>query len=373
MNVTTRLLHIITSVDQTSERRLHDAIDGTPGRHTLVLGPGSAQRPLARIVDKVEVIEMPRLVAGASLRDEAMIAATLTKLARRRDYAIIHAHSAQATRIARVVARAAKIPQFCVSTDLEHPYEIARADRWLDRVAAQPDAIFVESQQAADRMIADGIEARRIKVVRTSAPISDAVPATADELAVLRSALDIPDGAKVVAFLGRMDAQHGADIAVSVVGDALGPDDRAVILLVGDGPLRADVLAAANDKVAVKVATETGAALNVIRSADVFLAPFRGPRAETAQIQAAAAGVPIIGYRQEGVAELFERGAIGQLVDDGDVKALTDALRATLASDEPRLEPDGAGEGNRSWNVWNKAVVAINYRWRYEPDALQPI
>lgn len=372
MNVTTRLLHLITTVDRSTEGRLHDAIDGVPGRHTLVVGPGSALKPLARIVDKVEVIEMPRLVPGASVRDEALIAANLVKLARRRDYAIIHAHSPQTTRIARVVARAAKIPQVCVSTDLDRPYEVERIDRLLDRVAEPPDAIFVESLAARDRMVAQGIDLARIKVVRTSAPISDAVPTSADELETLRAGLGIPPDSKVVAFLGKTDAAHGADIVMSAVATAA--DGAPVtVLIVGDGPLRSDMLAAATGDVRAQVVTETGRALDVIRASDVLLAPFRGPRAETAQIQAAAAGIPIVGYQQEGVAELFERGAAGHLVPPGDVAALTDALRATLESSDTRAVPDGAGEGNRSWNVWNKAVVAINYRWRYEPDALRPV
>ena len=122
MNVTTKLLHVITTVDRATEGRLHDALDGTPGRHTLVIGPASPQRPLSRIVGQVEVIEMPKLFAGASLRDEAAVVAQLTKLARRREYAVIHAHSPQAARIARAVARLADIPHSAAPRSIVRPH-----------------------------------------------------------------------------------------------------------------------------------------------------------------------------------------------------------------------------------------------------------
>jgi glycosyltransferase involved in cell wall biosynthesis len=68
------------------------------------------------------------------------------------------------------------------------------------------------------------------------------------------------------------------------------------------------------------------------RDADLFVMPSRHEAFGIVYEEAAAAGLPAIGSAINAVPEIIEEGTTGMLVRSGDVRALTDALRALVSS-----------------------------------------
>ena len=371
MNITTRFLHIITLVDRDSERRLRDAIDGTPGRHTLVVGPASARQPLQRMASKVEVIQLPNLVAHATMRQQAVVITQLTRLARRRGYAVIHSHSPRASIIARAVAKAAHIPLVCESQRLDEPDEGVAKGRLMAKTQGMVDMFFVETEAEARRLTATGVSSDRVALVRTSVPLDDCRRISAAQRRKVRELLGVDPDCDTVSFVGRLDRHSGADV-VHDVAAKVASGRTLQLLVVGDGPLETNL----DDQVAGltihRLESDADPAA-VVTASNVVLSPARGQRLSGVLVQAAASDVPIVAYAGEGVDEILSLGARGRTVPQGNVDALAAALAAEFgeAGEPETLLPKD--EGNRVWNSWTRAVVAINYRWHYEPNPMQPI
>lgn len=371
MNITIRFLHIITSVDRDSERRLKDVLEGTPGRHTVVVGPASSRQALERIAAKVEIIQLPTLLAGASHRQDLAVIARVTRLARRRDFAVIHAHSPRSALIARAVAKASGIQQICESRRLDEPGEGVAGSRLLTRTNRLVDSFMVETEAAARRLIASGVPESRVAVIHTSAQINTCHPIERSARATMRESLGVDPKKKIVAFIGRIDRNNGADTILPILSEV--PQDEIIqLLILGDGPMR-PLLDDHGDQLIVHHLDPKTDPVQVIQAADAVLLPYNGDRLAGTLVQAAACDVPFATYQGEGVTELRDLGARGSLVPRGDVGALGAAVTELLASTEaPALDP-GRHEGNRVWNTWDQTVIALKYRWRYEPDAMRPL
>ena len=371
MNITTRFLHIITLVDRDSERRLRDAIEGTPGRHTLVVGPASARQPLQRMASKVEVIQLPNLVAHATKRQQAVVITQLTRLARRRDYAVIHSHSPRASLIARAVAKGAHIPLLCESRRLDEPGEGIAKSKLMATTQGMVDMFFVETEAAVRRLTATGVAPDRVALVRTSVSLEGCRQLSDAQRHKVRQLLGVDPDCDTVSFVGRLDRHSGADVIHDVVAK-VATSRKIQLLVVGDGPLLTNL----DDEVAGltvhRLASDVDLAA-VLTASDVVLSPSRGQRLSGVLVQAAASDVPIVAYAGEGVDEIRSLGARGRTVDQGNVDGLTAALTAELEGADEHEASLPKDQGNRVWNSWTRAVVAVNYRWHYEPDAMQPI
>ena len=371
MNITTRFLHIITLVDRDSERRLRDVIEGTPGRHTLIVGPASARQPLQRMASKVEVIQLPNLVSSATKRQQAVVIAQLTRLARRRDYAVIHSHSPRAALIARAVAKAAHIPLVCESQRVGEPAEGTAKSRLLAATQSMVDMFFVETEAAAHRLSAAGVPSDRVALVRTSVSLEGCRRISAAQRRNVRELLGVDPDCDTVSFVGRLDRHSGADVVHDVVAKAAS-GRMLQLLVVGDGPLETNL----DDEVAGltihRLESDVDPAA-VVTASNVVLSPSRSQRLSGVLVQAAASEVPIVAYAGEGVDEILALGARGRTADQGNVDALAAALVAELDEDGELGASLPKDEGNRVWNSWTRAVVAVNYRWHYEPDAMQPL
>jgi len=133
-------------------------------------------------------------------------------------------------------------------------------------------------------------------------------------------------------FVGHLTATKRPDWFVSVVGELRrrGLPVRGVV--VGDGPLEADLRAAAADGV-----TMLGRRLDVadiLRASDILVLP-SSPESEGMPgvlIEAGLSALPVVATRVPGATAVVEDGHTGLLVDHDDLPALIDAT-ARLAGD----------------------------------------
>jgi phosphatidyl-myo-inositol dimannoside synthase len=184
-------------------------------------------------------------------------------------------------------------------------------------------------------------------------------------------------GRQVVLCVSRMVPRKGQDTLLRAWPQVLAAAPRAaggpVLLLVGDGPYRAEL---------GRLAARLGVAGSVVftgpvsreelpayyDAGDVFAMPCRTRRhgldvegLGIVYLEASAAGLPVVGGDSGGAPDAILEGETGYVVGGRDVRALADRLTALL------LDPAHAramGEKGRAWveRDWNWDLVASRLR-----------
>lgn len=162
------------------------------------------------------------------------------------------------------------------------------------------------------------------------------------------------NGPLVVLSVGRLTEVKGFAHALHAVARATHHVTDLRYVVVGDGPLRADLAATAaelgiSDLVDFRGSLDHAGVAAAYREADVVL--LSGVRTADGQeegqglvpLEAAATGVPVIASRSGGLAETVADGVTGLLVPPGDVAALSDALVELCADRDRRLAMGAAG------------------------------
>ena len=114
------------------------------------------------------------------------------------------------------------------------------------------------------------------------------------------------------------------------------------LLAVGDGPARAEALAALPAERTCWLGRREGAALaDALAGADLFVWPAEREALGMAMLEAAAAGLPVVAARTDGVPAVVAHGETGLLAPPGDATAFAACLRALL-TDPARRRAMGA-------------------------------
>ena len=170
----------------------------------------------------------------------------------------------------------------------------------------------------------------------------------------LEQPVDYVDGHTDVIFVGRLVEIKGVADLLSAVGGV--PSDlRPRVLIVGDGPLRAQCenLALDLNVQACFVGWQSPETVRgYLASAKIFMGPSRTSDAGDAEglgmvfLEASNAGLPIVAYRHGGVGEAVIDGVTGFLAPEGDVAALRDNLLKLLL--DPGLAQRMGAAGRRN-------------------------
>ncbi|HEX9094368.1 MAG TPA: glycosyltransferase, partial [Coriobacteriia bacterium] len=146
-----------------------------------------------------------------------------------------------------------------------------------------------------------------------------------------------PAGERVALWVGNMVPVKGVPTlldAFSRVRDA-GVADRLV--LVGDGPLRAELEVRAGELGVREAVTFTGRLSQAdvalaMAAADVFVLPSLNEGLSVALLEAMACGTPCVASSVGGVPEVLDDPACGRLVPPDDAEALAAGIQEVLAA-----------------------------------------
>jgi len=167
---------------------------------------------------------------------------------------------------------------------------------------------------------------------------------------------DVPS----VLFVGRLEPRKGVGRLIQAMTIVQRRVPNARLMIVGDGPDRAALEAAARD--AQVTATFTGRVADealpaFYRAADLVCSPALGGESfGIVLLEAMAAGRPIVATRIEGYEELLSGAECARLVTAGDSEALADAI-ATLLGDAGARRALGAN-GEAFVRDYDWALVA---------------
>lgn len=216
-----------------------------------------------------------------------------------------------------------------------------RANRLLRRVAAQLAHAFVAVSDTTLEQAREQHDAPRSRMHTIANGIRlDRYHPDPEARAAARVELGLGD-AWVVGTVGRLDAYKNQALLVRAMAPML--SSRVRLVIVGDGPTRADVEAAVASLPEPRWVVMTGRRMDVPRlipAFDVFALSSQTEGLPLVVPEAMAAGLPVVSTAVGGIPTVIDEGETGMLVPV-DEAALRTALRSLL-EDQPRARKMGA-------------------------------
>ena len=225
-------------------------------------------------------------------------------------------------------------------------------ERWAQRRAA---ATIVLTARLADRVSAE-VERERVHHI----------PRGIDRAAFAAPGADpfphLPGRPRVV-FLGRVVRAKGVETLVAAA--ALLRTPGVQVLLVGDGPDRARVQAAARRLGLSGRLHVTGFVAHdrvpaVLAAADLLVLPSFYEELGTVLIEALQVGLPAVASDVGGIPEVVEHGRTGLLVAPGDPAALAQAIDAVLGDPALRARLQAGARARAADYDWERVTAQVH-------------
>jgi len=333
------VLHVIEALETGVARHVGDLIEFAEGVRHHVAAPSARVGGMAAGTDDgalerfraagavVHRVEMRRLpLAGRNIRAIGRI----RRLATDHGVDVVHGHSAIGGALARVAARGSG--RVYTPNGLLTSAPVVAVERVLGR---RTDRLVATSPSEADlvrrlRLV----DPERVVTIRNGIPIG-AVPQSPLDL---RAHLGLPPGAPLVGAVGRLVPQKAPLDFIAACRLVAPRLPGAHFVLVGNGPLAADVGRASETDAVLRgrlhaVGHVPGAA-GVLPQLDVCVQASRYEGGPYVPLEAMAAGTPVVVSDAVGNRDLVEPGVSGLVVPVGDVVALGDAISRVLEDAE---------------------------------------
>jgi len=327
----TGILHVVHSLNVGgAEKLVYDLTRRTDAARFAVCvacldDAGALAGPLAAAGFPVEVIgRRPGLDARVTVHLRRMIA--------RHGIDVVHAHQYTPFFYGVTAARWAGIA--CVFTehgrhhpDVRKPRRVA-ANQVLARLV---DASVAVSDYTRAALIEnDGFPAERVRVLYNGVDVPEEPPASRADA---RAAMGIAVEDVVIGFCGRLSAEKNVPLLLEAFGRLRARHATACLLIAGDGPERAALVARAESSGFGSAVRFLGFVDDVARfmaALDVFVLSSVTEGTSVTLLEAMAARRPAVVTAVGGNPEIVLDGVTGLLVPSGDAKALADALGAVI-------------------------------------------
>jgi glycosyltransferase involved in cell wall biosynthesis len=252
---------------------------------------------------------------------------------------IIHGHSSKGGALARLAARRLDVPSVYtpnafVTLDQALPrWQRAfygRLERWM---AWHTGAIIAVSHDEAEHARLLGIDPSKVFVIPNGVQRPDFPPR--DQV---RAKLGIGDHEFVVGYIGRLAGQKAPDVMLDAYAAAFGQNPGVRLVMVGSGPLEADVRRHIERLQLTSRVLLLGDVVgtDIMPAFDTFCLSSRFEGLPYVIVEALACGLPIVSTRVGGVSMCIEPDGNGLIVPPDDAAALAAALTAVAGDAERR-------------------------------------
>ena len=309
---------------------------------TVALAPGSQRSPL------------PLPVLGRTRRSRETVL-NLRKAMRRVDVALAHGST---TPLACAVAGAGLDTPF-VYRNIGEPLYWANTRMRRTRVRlvlARAAAVAALWPASADTIAEHlSVPRRKITVIPKGVPAATFTPALPANRASARARLGVAADVQTVLYLGSLAPEKNVGAAI----DAVAGLEDVHLIVVGDGPLRADLEARAEAVAPGRVAFlgPTDDPHLALQAADALVLPSLSEGMPGVLMEAGMAGIPVVATRVGGVETIVRAGETGELVAPDDVPALASALATVLS------RPGEYGEAARRHCLEHFEVGVVARQW----------
>ena len=301
--------------------------------------PG-AREFATRLTDRGIGVERLRLTRAT----DPIVFARLARIVRRERPTILHTHLVHADFHGLPAGRLARVPVLVSTKHGFNAFRDGRAFAAADRTVAGLADVHIAISSGLARYLgeSEGFDPAGFEIVHYGIEAGAAPP-------------PLP-GAPRLAIVGRLVPIKGHDVLLRALA-AIREELPALSLEVaGDGPLDAELRAAAGSLGLDGVVSFLGRvapATPVVERAEIVVVPSHGEGFGMAALEAMERGRPVIASAVGGLPEIVEDGRTGLLVPSGDVDALAGAI-LDLARDRARTEVMGAAGRARALSEFSQ-------------------
>ncbi len=283
----------------------------------------------------IPLIIEPSLVREVNPLQDLRALFRLIRLMRQGRYTIVHTHSSKAGIVGRWAAKLAGVPIIVHTVhgwghhERQHP--LIRAYYILLEKLTLPitDKLIVVSPLNTEKGLADGIgRPEHYAVIRSGIELERFGHPQVDR-ATTRAAWNIPLDAPVVGTVTRLSAQKAPLDFVRAAAQVAAAVPNVYFLMVGDGPLRAEVEKVARDLGIRERLVLTGLRRDVpeqLAAMDIFALSSLWEGLPRVLPQAMASGLPVVATATDGSIEAVTDGENGFLVPPGQPAILAESL-----------------------------------------------
>jgi len=254
---------------------------------------------------------------------------------------LLHAHKFAGSVWGALLATRARRPLLAHEHTGDEAASATRKLLYRSLIAPKATRIVCVSDAVADALVRDGVSRKKLSVVPNGVRTDDIL-----EPAEARAELGLPPAGVVVGIVARLRPEKRHELALAAIRDYRARHGPAVLCIVGDGPLAADLRARAaalelgSD---VVFAGERRDARRLMKAFDALLLTSSYEGMPLAVLEALVAGVPVVATDVGGLRELLADG--GGAVCTGDPAAIADALAEAVVG-SPEL-----GEARRRFGI----------------------
>jgi len=305
-------------------------------------------------VDELSAAGIPVIVLDRRGPWDLGVAVRLYRLLARERPHIVHSYLLFASLLAVPAARLAGAPVVIVSQRCSYDATVPFLWRWIARrLHRYADRVIVNSQAALREEDAGGVPADRLLYIPNAIDVS--IGAAGD-----RAAFGLPAGPLAVC-VGQLAREKGHLYLLAAWAQVRERVSDATLVLVGDGPLRAELEAAARrygvaDR--VRFLGRRHDAHRLAGCADLCVLASLTEGMPNALLEAMAAGRAVVATRVGGIPDLVEDGHTGLLVPPAQPAALAEALVALLLDPARRAQLGEAGRRRAQERFATERVTA---------------
>jgi glycosyltransferase involved in cell wall biosynthesis len=298
---------------------------------------------LERLRSAAEGVGAEVLTVASAGRVDPSLPRRLRALISALDPDIVHCHGYKPALAALLAEPRRRRPRVMTVHGWTAATPALRFYEWLERrFLVRPfQRVFVVSPALRDHLLRLGLAPSRVIWAPNGFDFARQVPDVA-AVREMRSRWGLAGQDRVVGSIGRLRPEKGQDVLVR----AMAGIQRIPLVLVGDGPFRADLERLAAElsiAPAPLFAGETDRPLTALAAFDVVTVPSRTEGLPQTLVEAMAIGKPIVASAVGGVPEALGQGECGILVPPDDPGALRAGIRRLL--DQADL---AAGFGSRA-------------------------
>ena len=350
LNVGGAALHVL-QLAREQQRRGHDVL--------VIAGTLAAgEESMEYIADElgVHVLKLPALQRELSVRADSLATRRLRGIIRARRPDVLHTHTAKAGatgRIAALLAGDAR-PKAVVHTYHGHVLSGYFSRRWESvfrrvewALALTTGTLIAVSDEVRDDLVGFGVaKPARFVVVPYGFDLPAWSETDEESRARIRRELGLDDDTFAIGWAGRLTAiKRPRDLVLTLRAVVDGGTD-AILILVGDGELRAETEALARE-LGVEERTRFAGFQQRVRewytAADASLLTSANEGTPVVAIESLAAGRPVVATRAGGTATVVRDGESGYLLEIGDIEGLARRLGELAADPELRRRLGDAG------------------------------
>src|SRR3989449_747931 len=258
----------------------------------------------------------------------------LTRFLRANEFEVVHTHRYKDNVLGAIAAKLAGVPHVIRTVHgLNEPTRgWARAKAWayeaLDKATLRclADRIIAVSKRMAETLKDSGHRATAVIQIHSGVDLRKVRATRARE--EVRQELGIGSRTLLVGAVGRLSRVKGHAYFLRAAKLILQKEHGARFLIVGDGPLRDELVASAThlgvDRACLFLGPRTDI-YDLVAAMDIFVLPSLDEGIPMALLEAMALRTPVVASAEGGVPEIVTHRATGLLVTPRDERALADA------------------------------------------------